>query len=410
VPKLAAPLTATHLRQLKPPATGVTEVADGGCAGLRLRISAGGDRGWSLLTTDPAGRRRRFELGGSPELGLAEARAAAHALRARVKAGHDPLAEKRASRARGAAARQGQGTLMALVEAYGAAGAAANRSWGEARKRIRSVFAPLAGRAALDLTLAELQRVVDAHPSKACAAQAVRFVRPALKWAVKRGLFPPGIARELEQPKGSRRVRQRVLSESELRAVLAALDMPELAGAYADCVRWLLLTGCRLSEAVDATAAEIVDGIWTIPGGRTKAARDHTVPLPRQARALLVALGRGPGERLFPNRAGGPLDNWDRWQKRLFAVSGTADWHRHDLRRSVATALGEAGIAPHVVEIVLGHAVPHSTLASVYNTSRYRDEHRASLQLWADRLDDLKRSQEQGDESSPLSVEFQQNS
>jgi integrase len=255
------------------------------------------------------------------------------------------------------------------------------------------VFAPLAGRPALDLTLAELQRTVDAHPSKACAAQAVRFLRPALKWAAKRGLFPPGLARELEQPKGSRRVRQRVLSAAELRAVVAALDSSDLVGPYADCMRWLLWTGCRLSEAVGATTAEIADGVWTVPASRTKAGRDHAVPLPRPAQAFLSELRRGPGERLFPNQAGGLLDNWDRFQKRLFAASGTAGWHRHDLRRTVATALGEAGIAPHVVEIVLGHAVPHSALASVYNTSRYRDEHRAALQLWADRLDDLKHSQ-----------------
>jgi hypothetical protein len=165
MPKLAAPLTAIRLRHLKAPTSGVAEIADGGCPGLRLRISASGDRGWSLLTTDSAGRRRRFELGAYPALGLAAARAAAHALRDKVKAGHDLVAAARAARSRGIAARTGQGTLLALVEAYGAAGGADNRSWGEARKRIASVFAPLADRPALDLKLDDLQRTADAHRS-----------------------------------------------------------------------------------------------------------------------------------------------------------------------------------------------------------------------------------------------------
>ena len=45
--------------------------------------------------------------------------------------------------------------------------------------------------------------------------------------------------------------------------------------------------------------------------------------------------------------------------------------------------------APHIVETVLGHAEPHSQLASVYNKSKYLPEHRAALQLLADQLDEI---------------------
>jgi hypothetical protein len=70
-------------------------------------------------------------------------------------------------------------------------------------------------------------------------------------------------------------------------------------------------------------------------------------------------------------------------------VTSTAGWHRHDLRRTVATNLGDTGVAPHVIEVVLGHAVPHTALAAVYNRSRYLKEHREALQQFADRLDAL---------------------
>src|SRR3954468_10577833 len=98
MPKAVPALTATAVRAIKTPPSGVTEVADGGCPGLRFRASAAGGKQWSLLIYDRSGRRRRFEIGAYPALRLSEARSAAHALREQVRQGHDPVAEKRAQR------------------------------------------------------------------------------------------------------------------------------------------------------------------------------------------------------------------------------------------------------------------------------------------------------------------------
>jgi integrase len=270
--------------------------------------------------------------------------------------------------------------------AYGGAEVDAKRGWREAKARTSSVFADLLERPAPDLTLSDLQLAVDAHPSKSSAAAAVRYLRPMLKWGAKRGLCPKGIAGELEQPRGASRPRSRYLTDLEIKAVLTALSTPELAGGYADCIRWLFWTACRLDEAVGATFGEIEADLWLIPSSRTKSTRDHTIPLPRQALAFLQDRGRSPGDLLFPNSSGGRLENWPKYQRRLFALTSTAGWHRHDIRRTVATRLGDMGVAPHVIEVVLGHAVSHTALATVYNRSRYLAEHRDALQQFADRL------------------------
>jgi integrase len=76
--------------------------------------------------------------------------------------------------------------------------------------------------------------------------------------------------------------------------------------------------------------------------------------------------------------------NWDRYQKKLFERTGTSGWHRHDLRRTGATTLGGLGVAPHVIEACLGHTTLHSSLAGIYNQSRYTNEHADALQLLAD--------------------------
>jgi integrase len=133
---------------------------------------------------------------------------------------------------------------------------------------------------------------------------------------------------------------------------------------------------------------EIKGDLWTLSASRTKNGREHAVPLPRQAVGLLESIGRGePDALVFPTSRGTMLSNWDRETKRLHALSGTSGWHRHDLRRTVATMLGNLGIAPHVVSAVLGHAHIAEGATAVYARSRYRREHREALQALADELD-----------------------
>lgn len=53
-------------------------------------------------------------------------------------------------------------------------------------------------------------------------------------------------------------------------------------------LRWIILTGCRYSEArLMNVAAEIKNDLWTIPAGRTKSEREHYVPLSALALAQL---------------------------------------------------------------------------------------------------------------------------
>ena len=65
-------------------------------------------------------------------------------------------------------------------------------------------------------------------------------------------------------------------------------------------------------------------------------------------------------------------------------------WRLHDLRRTAATRMGDLGVQPHVVEAVLNHVSGSKAgVAGVYNRAAYRDEKRAALALWADRVTEL---------------------
>ena len=115
MPKRVPPLSAKALAQVRP-SDRTIELVDGYVPGLRIRILPNGTKAWSLNIRDSKGVRRRFEVGAN--LGIAEARKKAEALRRAVREGADPTAERRAARQRSQAAREGIGTLRALLGMY----------------------------------------------------------------------------------------------------------------------------------------------------------------------------------------------------------------------------------------------------------------------------------------------------
>ena len=60
-------------------------------------------------------------------------------------------------------------------------------------------------------------------------------------------------------------------------------------------------------------------------------------------------------------------------------------WRLHDLRRTVATRLGDQGALPHVVEAILNHISGHRAgVAGIYNRAIYAAEKREALVRWAE--------------------------
>ena len=410
--KRVPPLSPTKIANLKPHPTKVVELVDGAMPGLRLRVTPAGTRSWSL-NIFAAGVMRRFDVGTG--LGLAEARKRAEELRRQIREGADPTAERRATRVRAKAAKEGTGTFGAVIDAYFSSGPGAGlRSKQEQLKRLRSVFAAQLARSTLDIDGVALQLVIDAHGAKTAAARATAYLKPILKWAAKRGLVKA--AYDLEKPRADTEeeigVGQRVLTHDELRAIIPHLNDP-----HGRCCKFLLLTAARLREATDATWAEIdlKAGTWTVSPERRKDTRSrtrrkqvpaplHVVPLSWHALRLLEKvkaaervrreLSGAPAEisvndPIFIGERGGKLQNWDRWLKLLSRKTGVSGWSAHTLRRTAATLAAELGAEPHIVSVLLGHKNVGGQLTASYSKSRYRRQHAVALQQLADHIDDI---------------------
>lgn len=381
--------TAINRAIREAPETGRRDVADAGCRGLRLRVTPAGTATWVLACRDRQGRMRRFAIGAYPERGISEARNEARALHARVKLeAHDPIADGRRERAMGQAARAGIGTLAAVLDLYSDKRGNAQKAWGEARKRIDLIFAPLLAKPAETLSGRDFQLLADAYRAQSSAAYAVRSLRPALKWAAQRGYVREEAARI--HPPATVKRRKRVLSRDELESVLPILRASHRP--YAAALRFMLFTLSRRQEAGAARWRDVdfSTGTWTIP--ETKNGEPHLISLPRQAMELLQAIRPAdarPDAVVFATSSGAPLGNWDRETKALQQASATAGWTRHDLRRTGATMLGEMGELPDIIEAALNHISIRSPIAATYNRSRYRPQVAAALQRLADALDGI---------------------
>jgi integrase len=67
----------------------------------------------------------------------------------------------------------------------------------------------------------------------------------------------------------------------------------------------------------------------------------------------------------------------------------------HDLRRTAASFMGEAGVDRFHIAHVLNHrSVTHSTVTAIYDRYRYDKEKRAALEAWSKSLEDIVKAQE----------------
>jgi integrase len=377
------------------------DLSDASMPGLRVRLTPKGMKGamtWVLAMRDREGRMRRFVLGAylpdGKGMGVRAAREAARQMHVQIKGGGtDPTKERQRLRAIGKDAKEGIGTLTALLDLYESKGKPGSKlkSWKQGRHAIENVFAKHLARPLATMTVTDLQFTADAHKAEYTASLAVRCLRPILKWASGVRCYAPADLAAIKPP-ATVRVRDRHLSTDELRSLLTALSTS--GRPYADAMRFMLLTMARREEVGSATwrHVDLDAGTWTIP--ETKNGEPHTVPLSRQAIDLLRSLApavaaANPDALVFSTATGGRLGNWDRETKIIQEASGTKGWTRHDLRRTGATMLGKMGELPDIIEAALNHVAIHSRLAATYNRSRYRPHVAAALQRLGDALDDV---------------------
>jgi integrase len=401
-----------------------TDYFDTVVRGLCLRVSPAGTKAWNLVYTKPGdGRRARMKIGTYPEIALGGdkgARQRARDMRAKIGDGGDPIVERKA-----AAAAQ---TVVNLVENYIQRHASTKRSGAEIARRLRKNVSgyDLEGRpiddrsegCIGDIRLADLHRrditrAIDAVKDRGAGTEANRLfedVRAMVRWARGRGDLDQNLTEGMRKPTETVE-RDRVLSAAEIRTMWAGLASADMRESTRRVIRLCLVTGQRVGEVAGMVTGELdlLAAIWTIPGARAKNKRDHAVPLSPMAvdlireqladvEALAVRKGRaasgfvfpGPGARASVTGAAiaKAVKREEVTKRGRATIMGVEPWTPHDLRRTVATHMEEAGVSPFVIGHVLNHvsATKASITSRVYARYSYDREKREALDIWADRL------------------------
>jgi integrase len=161
--------------------------------------------------------------------------------------------------------------------------------------------------------------------------------------------------------------RERFFSQAELTAIGDALDKYQNPVA-ADCVRIMMLTGCRPSEAAKATWGEFdaEPGYWVKPSAHTKQKKTHRLPLSPPALELIDRLRKKHNSKwVFPSdRTNDHLVTpslWHIWQFVRKRADLGRDARLYDLRHSFASVGAGGGLSLHIIGKLLGHSQARTT-------------------------------------------------
>lgn len=319
MPKKARELSAYQVRRIKRP--GLHAV--GGVAGLHLLVKPTGARSW-ILRVKIGDRRPDIGLGGYPDVTLEQARTQARETRLQIRQGIDPVAARRAAQSALRAAHARRMTFGEAAKHCHAARAHEFRSSKHSSDWINSIVTYCAPIASLDVSdVAQPQVLAVLRPIWTTKTETATRVRQRIKnvldWArvggYRSGPNPARWADNLEhvlpKPSKVRKVKHHAaLPWDAVPEFMAKLRGRE--GMAARALEFLILTAARSGEVRLATWAEIdIEAkLWTVPGARMKAGRDHRVPLSEAALKLLKALPRMEGSPyVFPAVRGGPLSD-----------------------------------------------------------------------------------------------------
>ena len=375
---------------------------DGSARGLYLQVSAsphGVTKSWVYRFVSPVtGKRRWMGLGSCDVIGIAEARDLARAARRLVVLGADPIEHRRATVAEERQAylreRASKMTFAACVEGY-----LANRLDKFRNAKHKWQWEQTLGRASKafgDLNVADIDTPMITkfltpiwHKTPETAARIRGRIEKVLDWAkvhqFRDGENPARWKGHLENifvtAEGGNYA---AMPFDQVPAFMARLRERESVSARA--LEFLILTAARSGEVRGATWSEIdLDKKqWTIPGERMKAAKEHTVPLSKQAVALLAALPRVKGEKhVFPGTiAGKGLSDMALMQQ----LRGLDDngYKVHGFRSSFRDWAGDqTTFDREVIEHALAHKLPDRVEAA-YRRGTALQKRALLMQAWAD--------------------------
>jgi integrase len=321
------------------------------------------------------GVERRLTIGSYPTWPVTAARAEAKELRQRIDRGEDPAVEKREHRH--------TPTVQDLIDRYvrdHLPGKAQGRRATDELRMLAEIGSALGtGRKVADVHYGDCEKL---HKTVTASGRPVRANRmlSLLSMAFNLALRPlPGEAKPWRDavqgnpckgiPRNAEQGRERFFSTSELAVITEALAEYGGGRSAVDCIRLIMLCGCRPSEAMRAEWSQFDDepGYWVKPATLTKQRKAHKTPLSPPAIELIERLRKhrkAGATWVFPGaKPGKPLHDLEHPWQFVKTRAGLEDGARlYDLRHSFASIGAGGGLSLQIVGKLLGHSEIKTTL------------------------------------------------
>lgn len=393
-------LTDTAIRNAKPRDRDY-KLADSG--GLYLLVTPAGGKLWKLKFRIGA-KEKKLSLGAYPAMTLGAARKARDSARDSVAAGADPAHQRKMAKI---AAKVSAGNTFESVakdfiavklEANGKAPATIDK----ARWYLSHLTPVLGSRPIADIEPAELLAVLKQlerkglrETARRTRALASRIFRHGVAHTLCKGDPAALLGDALAAPIVKHRAA--ILDPAQLGVFLRAID--DYGGSPA------VKIAMELSPHVFLRPGELrwgrweeidwENGIWAVPAARTKLRRVHSLPLSRQAKALLeqLRLVSGGYELMFPGQRSHLKPISENTLNQAFRRMGFGqdEVTAHGLRATASTLLNESG-KWHIDAIERALAHGHSdAVRGAYARGQHWAERVEMAQWWSDYLDQLRK-------------------
>ncbi len=377
--------------------------------GLGLRVLPNGSMFWQFRyrgrerdrsSDDRPGRKETVvHIGRYPATSLADARKRAAEMRAVLDRGDDPAVAKRVERA--TKRRHAAETFGAMAAEWlehrqpDIAAVTHERNAGIVRRILLPKLGDLPIRSIDATAMISALRVAEQKGLEMSARRARIVAQQIFGHAIATGRATNNPARDVTKALAKRPepTHYAALHADQIGSFLTALDASGATAVTKAALLLMLYTGLRDGSLRGAKWQEIdlEAGRWTVPAERMKRREEHSVPLPRQAVAVLKALHpstyRGPDSFIFAStgEAGFLAENTLRIALHRLGFEVTA----HGFRSLLTDELYKAGFRSEWIERQMHHKDPNEVRAAYLRTDFY-EQRVPMMQWWADNCDALK--------------------
>ena len=394
------PLSDIKIRNLKPKEKAY-KVSD--FEGLFVLVKVSGSKSWRIKYRIDS-KEKLLVIGDYPAVSLAQARKARDAAKVMLADGEDPNEAKQEDKririeAKGQTFEKLGAEFLAKQRKEGKSPATlskteyhlklANKDFG--RRPVTTITAPM---------ILKALRKVEAKGNYETAHRLRARIGSVFRYAVASGIaeHDPTYALRDALIRPTRVHRAAITDPKALGQLMREIDVFEGQATTRIGLQLLAILAQRPGEIRHAKWEEFdfAEKVWSIPAAKMKMRRDHLVPLPAQALALLDELRRmnGNGDYLFPS-----LRTWTRPMSentlnaalRRMGYSGE-EMTAHGFRASFSTLANESGLwNPDAIERALAH-VEKNEVRRAYARGEHWEERVRLADWWAGYLGSLKTS------------------